>query len=709
LIEEVAGAVRRQLLAVGARHSLAPVLDIARDPRWGRVEETYGEDPVLVGTLGAAYVRGMQTGDLARGVLATGKHFLAHGLSEGGRNHAPVQVGPRELREVYAEPFAAAIREAGLATVMSSYSCVDGLPGSGSAELLTDLLRGELGFDGMVVADYFAVSLLASYHRVAADRSGAAIKAITAGLDLELPALDCFGEPLKAAVAAGRVPVAVVDAAVRRVLIGKLRLGLFESPYVDLSGIKAVFEDPANVSLARATATKAIVLLTNDGVLPLSRSIRKLAVIGPAADDRRLLQGDYHYPAHQGVLLGPAGAFAGGEPPGDPTALEGGSPIGHSSATEPGAAVRPVLEDEPEPTVGFSGLMQLPSGTGAFKPGPYYTDHVTPLRGLRDALGPASAIMHERGCDLTGDDRSGFPAAVAAAAAADVAVVFLGGRSGLDRESTVGEARDATDLRLTGLQEELAVAVAATGTPTVVVVMSGRAHVLTGVVDAASALVAAWPLGEQGGNALADVLTGRAEPGGRLPLSLPRATGQVPIYHSQRSGGARSMFYGDYTDCEHTPLFCFGHGLGYTRFDQSELNVTATDTLSPVSVELTVTNTGARAGEDVVQLYASDLVASVARPELSLIGFVRVALGPGQRRSVRFEVHPSRLAFYDEAMRFVVEPGQFRFSVGASAEDLRQQCVVELAGGVAEYSQRGVVAVRASVGEATAAEAQALR
>jgi beta-glucosidase len=709
LIEEVAGAVRRQLLAVGARHSLAPVLDIARDPRWGRLEETYGEDPVLVGTLGAAYVRGMQTGDLTRGVLATGKHFLAHGLSEGGRNHAPVQVGPRELREVYAEPFAAAIREAGLATVMSSYSCVDGLPGSGSAELLTDLLRGELGFDGMVVADYFAVSLLSSYHRVAADRSGAAIKAITAGLDLELPALDCFGEPLKAAVAAGRVPVAVVDAAVRRVLIGKLRLGLFESPYVDPGGAKAVFEDPANVSLARAAATKAIVLLTNDGVLPLSRSIRTLAVIGPAADDRRLLQGDYHYPAHQQVLLDPAGAFAGGEPLGDPTAREGGSPIGHSSAAEPGAAVRPVLEGEPEPAVGFSGLMQLPSGNGAFKPGPYYTDHVTPLRGLRDALGPASAIMHERGCDLTGDDRSGFPAAVAAAAAADVAVLFLGGRSGLDRAATVGEARDATDLRLTGLQEELAVAVAATGTPTVVVVMSGRAHVLTGVVDAASALVAAWPLGEQGGNALADVLTGRAEPGGRLPLSLPRATGQVPIYHSQRSGGARSMFYGDYTDCEHTPLFCFGHGLGYTTFEQSELAVSATDTVSTISVEVTVTNTGARAGEEVVQLYASDLVASVARPELSLIGFARVALAPRQRRRVRFEVHPSRLAFFDEAMRFVVEPGQFRFSVGASAGDLRQQCVIELAGGVAEYSQRGVVAVRASVGEATAAEAQAPR
>ena len=241
LVEEVASAIRRQLLAVGARHSLAPVLDVARDPRWGRLEETYGEDPVLAGALGAAYVRGMQTGDLANGVLATGKHFLAHGLPEGGRNHAPVHVGPRELREVYAEPFAAAIREAGLATVMSSYTCVDGLPGSGSREILTDLLREELGFEGMVVADYFAVSLLATYHRVAKDRSEAATKAIRAGLDMELPALDCYGEPLKKAIGTGLVPMGAVDAAVRRVLAAKLRLGLFESPYVDLGRVSGAF------------------------------------------------------------------------------------------------------------------------------------------------------------------------------------------------------------------------------------------------------------------------------------------------------------------------------------------------------------------------------------------------------------------------------------------------------------------------------------
>lgn len=696
LVEEVAGTVRRQLLAVGARHSLAPVLDIARDPRWGRLEETYGEDPVLAGILGVAYVRGMQTDDLTQGALATGKHFLAHGLSEGGRNHGPVQLGQRELREIYAEPFAAAIRHAGLASVMSSYSCIDGLPGSGSAHVLTDLLRNELGFEGVVVADYFAVTLLASYHRVAADRSEAAVKAICAGLDLELPALDCFGEPLKAAVAAGRVAMDVVDTAVRRVLRSKIRLGLFEAPYVDTARVAAVFGDPAAAELARRAAARSIVMLTNDGVLPLSGALSTVAVIGPAADDRRLLQGDYHYPAHQELLVGPAGAPAGvdGGRPEDGTDRPG--PDGKTSGTD-----GPLRGHDPDGQGGeeISDLIFLPSGEGAFKPGLYFTDHVTPLVGLSNALGPQVTVVHQKGCDVVGDDRSGLPAAVAAAATADVAVVVVGGRSGLTTSSTVGEARDATDLRLTGVQEDLVKAVAGTGTPTVVVVMSGRAHVLTDVARRASALMVAWPLGEQGGNALADVLLGRVEPTGRLAVTLPRATGQVPLYHSHRSGGARSMFYGDYTDCAHTPLFCFGHGLGYTTFELCDLAVEAGDTVSPISVGVTVTNTGARAGEEVVQLYASDLVASVARPERSLVGFARVGLAPRQAARVTFEVHPSRLAFYDEEMRFVVEPGEFRFATGRSASDICQEAVITLTGPVAPYSQRSIVPVRAQVGE----------
>lgn len=687
LVEEVASVVRRQLLAVGARHSLAPVLDVARDPRWGRVEETYGEDPVLAGVLGTAFVRGLQTKDLSQGVLATGKHFLAHGLSEGGRNHGPVQLGPRELRDVYAEPFAAAIRDAGLASVMSSYSCIDGLPGSGSAEVLTRLLRDELGFDGLVVADYFAVTLLATYHRVAANSSEAAVKAITAGIDLELPALDCYGEPLKAAIAGREVSMEVVDEAVRRVLVSKLRLGLFEAPYVDTGRVRAVFEDPANVVLARKAATRGIVMLSNDGTLPLRPETGVVAVIGPAADDRRLLQGDYHYPAHQ-ELIYDAGATTA-----DEHANDGGA------SSNWGATAAQEAFGEGEESEDVSDLIFLPSGKGAFKPGPYYTDHITPLAGIEAVLGETTKVLYERGCDISGGDRAGFKAAVEAAAAADVAVVVVGGRSGLSLQSTVGEARDATDLRLTGVQEELVKAVSQTGTPTVVVVMSGRAHVLSEIADAASALLVAAPLGQQGGRALADVLSGEAEAGGRLAVTLPRATGQVPLYHSHRAGGARAMFYGDYTDSAHTPLFPFGHGLGYTTFEQSDLVVEATDTSSVVAVEVTVTNTGTRPGEEVVQLYASDLVASVSRPEQSLIGFTRVQLAPGEARRARFEVHPSRLAFYDESMRFVVEPGQFRFATGASAGDLRQEATVTLTGEVAEYSQRSVVAVRAALGE----------
>jgi beta-glucosidase len=689
LICDVADCVRRQLLAVGARHSLAPVLDVARDPRWGRLEETYGEDPVLAGVLGTAYVRGMQTDDLTAGVLATGKHFLAHGLSEGGRNHGPVQVGPRELREVYAEPFAAAIRDAGLGSIMSSYSCVDGLPGSGSAELLTRLLRDELGFDGMVVADYFSVTLLMNYHRVAADRSEAAIKALTAGLDLELPALNCFGAPLKEAIDGGRVPISAVDTAVRRVLTSKMRLGLFESPYVDSTRVKAVFADPANAHLARLAATRGIVLVANDGVLPLAVNVSKVAVIGPAADDRRLLQGDYHYPAHQELVIGLAEPADGN---------------GKSLADGPSLADSDVQPDLGVAVDGSAGsgipdVFFLPSGEGALKPGHYYTEHVTPLVGLQEALGARAEVTYEKGCELLGDDRSGFPEAVAAAAQADVAVVVLGGRSGLHKSSTVGEARDATDLRLTGVQEELVTAVAATGTPTVLVVMSGRAHVLSDVADRVQALLVAAPLGEQGGNALADLLLGNVEPTGRLAVTLPRSTGQVPLYSSHRSGGGRSEFYGDYTDRRHTPLFSFGHGLGYTTFGYSDIAVQAGGTSSPITVGVTLANTGDRQGEEVVQLYVSDLVASVARPESYLIGFTRLTLAPGETSRVTFNVHPSRLAFYDEAMQFVVEPGLFQFAVGASSSDIRQKAVVELTGPVATYSQRSIVPVTAAVSE----------
>jgi beta-glucosidase-like glycosyl hydrolase len=656
LVEEVACVIRRQMMAVGARQGLAPVLDVARDPRWGRVEETYGEDPVLTGLLGAAYVRGLQSADLRTGVLATAKHFLGHAMSEGGRNHAPVQLGPRELREVYAEPFAAAIRDAQLGAVMNAYSSVDGLACAGSRHILTELLRTELGFSGIVVADYFSVSLLMSYHHVAADKAEAGTMALTAGLDVELPVLDCFGKPLRSAVEAGLVPMALVDAAARRVLATKFRLGLFDSPYVDATGTTLAFGNPANAILARRAAAAGIVLLANDGVLPLRPDATVLAVIGPGADDRRLLQGDYHYPAHQEILVDAAGG------PPDRTFL-------------------------------------VPRAGGTFSPGPYYTQHVTPLAGITAAAPAGTTVLYAPGCLVSGDDRTGFAAAAAAAAQADVAIMVLAGRSGLDEASTVGESRDATDLRLTGVQEELVNAVCATGTPVVVVVMSGRVHVLGDIAGQAAALIQAWPPGEQGGSALADILFGHVSPAGRLPVSLPRSAGQIPRYHGHRAGGSTSMTSGAYTDSPASPLFPFGHGLSYTTFAYRDLAISATDTESALTIGIDVSNTGQIGGDEVVQLYATDVVASVVRPEQQLIGFARVSLEAGSTCRVTFSVHPSRLAFYNEHMSFVVEPGEFRFSVGASATDIRATTSVNLSGPVASYAQRSVVALTVAVSE----------
>lgn len=654
LVQQVAEVIRTQMVAVGARHALAPVLDIARDPRWGRVEETYGEDPVLSGTIGTAYVQGLQSDDLRQGVAATGKHFLGYAMSEGGRNWGPVQMGPRELREVYAEPFAAVIRNAGLATIMNSYASVDGLPCAGSPTILTELLREELGFAGAVVADYFSVLQLMTYHHVAGTPGEAARLALLAGLDMELPAADCYGAPLKAEVEAGWVPLEVVDTAVRRVLRLKFQLGLFEHPYVEAEAANRAFQTPEQRSLARQAVAESIILLTNDGVLPLAPTVKRVAVIGPGADDKRLLQGDYHYPAHLEILY----------------------------------AAPPNVEAE--------GLL-LPQARGSYAPGPYFTPHVTPLAGLRAALGNDVDVRYTKGCEVLGDDQSGFAEAMQVARNADVAVVVVAGRSGISRPVTVGEGNDATNLDLTGMQQELVDAIAETGTPLVVVVLSGRVHTLASIATRANALLQVFPPGEEGGNGLADVLTGKVNPSGRLPVSLPRSVGQVPNHVGHRAGGDRAMFYGDYIDSPTSPLFAFGHGLSYTAFAYSDLTVQAKNTIEPIEVSIEVHNTGEQAGDEVVQLYYRDLVTSVARPERMLLGFARLSLPPGQARRVTFTVHPSRLAFYDPHMRFVTEPGAFTFSIGASSADIRAEKTVTLGGQVVEYRQREIVATKVAI------------
>ena len=652
LVKRVAQVIRTQMMAVGARHALAPVLDVARDPRWGRVEETYGEDPVLTGAIGTAYVQGLQGEDLRQGVAATAKHFLGYSMSEGGRNWGPVQMGPRELREVYAEPFAAVIRDAGLATVMNSYASVDGLPCAGSFSLLTGLLRDELGFAGVVVADYFSVMQLMSYHRVAANKGEAAKLALLAGLDMELPAVECYGEPLKAEVEAGRVPLAILDTAVSRVLRLKFQLGLFEHPYVNAAAANGTFETSEQRILARQAVAESIILLSNDGVLPLAPTLKRVAVIGPGADDIRLLQGDYHYPAHLEMIY----------------------------------AAPKKSED-----LGDFADLDLPQAGGAYAPGPYFTPHVTPLAGLQSALGNTVEIRYAKGCEVLGEDRSGIASAVQVVREAEVAVVVVAGRSGLLRSSTVGEGNDATNLDLTGVQQELVEAIAETGTPLVVVVLSGRLHTLTPLARRANALLQMFPPGEEGGNGLADVLIGKVNPSGRLPVSMPRSVGQVPNSVGLRAGGDHPMFYGDYSDSPTTPLFAFGYGLSYTTFAYSGLTVQGRSTTEQIEVSIEVRNTGGHAGDEIVQLYCRDLVASVARPNRMLLGFTRLSLAVGQVRTITFTVHPSRLAFYDPQMCFVTEPGAFTFSIGASSSDIRAEKTIVLEGGVTEYRQRETV------------------
>ena len=634
LIEELARVIRDQMLAVGARQTLAPVLDIARDPRWGRSEETYGEDPYLASRLGVAYVRGIQGDDLRAGVVATGKHFLGYGAPEGGLNHAPAHIGPRELREIYCRPFEAAIREAGLAAVMNAYNEVDGLPCGGSVAILDGLLRGALGFDGVVVADYFTVMLLCAFHQVAADKGEAARVALSAGLDVELPQLDCYGEPLKQQIESGAVPIGLVDRSVRRLLRMKLALGLFEQPLVDAAAAATVYQTPAQRRLARRVAQQSIVLLKNDNeLLPLDRAIQRLAVVGPTADVVRLLQGDYSYPAHVEIVYQRSGSRSAG-----------------------GAAdILPRAE------------------AVAFRPGPYFVPMITPLAGIRAALSAASAVRYAKGCEINDDDTSGFAAAVEAAQGADVAIVCVGGKSGLMADCTSGEFRDASHLGLTGVQQQLVEAVVATGTPTVVVLINGRVFALPWIAAHATAVVEAWLPGEEGGGALADVLFGVVNPSGRLPISLPRTVGQVPVYYNHKSGGGRSQMLGDYSDGPTTPLYAFGHGLSYTRFEYADLAIEPADAdaTAPRRIACTVSNAGTRDGEEVVQLYARDPVASVTRPVKQLVGFARVPLAAGEARRVTFTLDPSQLAFFDAGMRFVVEPGDFQLMLGASSADIR--------------------------------------
>lgn len=627
LAEKMTDEIRKQTRAVGAHQGLAPVLDVARDPRWGRCEETFGEDPLLISRFGVAYIRGLQTNDLAKGVMATGKHFIGHSLSQGGLNCNSVHVGWRELWDVFMLPFQAAIQEAGIASVMNAYPDVDGEVVAASRRILTDILRDQLGFTGLVVSDYEAIPMLNYYHRMVATEAEAGEKSLIAGIDVELPTRRCYGDSLKTLLTSGELSLEYLDTAVCRVLDAKFTLGLFDTPYVNEDIVMDVFETPAQRQLARHIAEKTLTLLKNDGnILPLNPSIRKLAVIGPNADNPRAFMGDYSY-----------------------------------------TAVMDLQRLAPPPGSGFE------SSKFNFDQVASHQVHIPTLLASLKNHPAAPEIMYARGCDVTDPDQSGFVEAVNVASSADAILLVLGDVSGLTPFDTSGETRDSSTLRLPAVQEALLDILAATGKPIILVLVSGRVLALTPVVDKVNAILDAWVPGEEGGAAITAALLGEVTPGGKLPITFPRSVGQLPVYYNHRPSSGKSNWYGPYVTEPTEPLFPFGHGLSYTSFEYSNLILDRESAAAGevVNIHCTVKNTGSHAGDEVVQLYCSDQYASSPRPVKELKGFARLTLAPGESKTLHFELPVDLLAHYDDNIKLVVEPGGIDVLIGSSSKDIR--------------------------------------
>lgn len=611
LMLKMGEAIALEARLQGANIGYGPVLDVAREPRWSRMEETFGEDPVLTTIMGVAMMKGMQgkVQNDGKHLYATLKHFAAYGVPESGHNGSRANCGMRQLLSEYLPSFRKAVKE-GAGTLMTSYNAIDGVPCTANKELLTDVLRNQWGFKGFVYSDLISIEGIVGM-RAAKDNKEAAVKALKAGLDMDLGG-NAFGKNLKKAYEEGLITMADLDRAVGNVLRLKFQMGLFENPYVSPELAKKLVHSKEHKELARQVAREGVVLLKNEGVLPLSKHIGHLAVIGPNADEMYNQLGDY---------------------------------------------TAPQVREEV----------------------------ATVLDGIRAAVSESTRVTYVKGCAVRDTTATDIPAAVAAAQKADAVVLVVGGSSARDFKTkyistgaaTVsedaktlpdmdcGEGFDRSSLRLLGDQEKLISAVASTGKPLVVVYIQGRTMNMNLAAEKAQALLTAWYPGEQGGMGIADILFGDYSPAGRLPVSVPRSEGQLPVFYSQ--GTQR-----DYVESKGTPLYAFGYGLSYTRFTYSGLELqkgTEMETLQTVAC--TVTNTGNRDGEEVVQLYIGDKVASVSQPPLLLKAFQRIFLKKGESRQVIFHLKKDDLAIYDSEMNYVVEPGEFKVMVGAASNDIR--------------------------------------
>jgi beta-glucosidase len=615
LVEEVYSVVAREISVRGARQALTPVIDVARDPRWGRIEETYGEDPYLVGEMGLAAVRGFQgrSMPLAEGkVFATLKHMTGHGEPESGTNVGPANISERVLREFFLPPFERAVKEGGALNVMASYNEIDGIPSHASTWLLRDVLRGEWNFEGVVVADYYAITQLMDLHHAADSLASAATQAVTAGVDIELPNPNAYPHLIEL-VRAGILDEATLDDSVRRLLRLKFLAGLFEHPFADADQAERLTGASESRPLALRAAEAAITLLDNDhGLLPLDPTTKqRIAVIGPNADEAIL--GGYTDVPRQTVSL-----------------LEG-----------------------IESRLGSDADVVFAPGVRLTTTRNWWADEVT-------LVDPE-------------ENRRSITQAVEVAKGADVVILAIGDNEQTSREAwAANHLGDRDSLQLVGEQNALVKAILDTGVPTIVVLFHGRPLAVTEVAERATAIVDGWYLGQETGTAMARVLFGDVNPGGKLPLTIPRSVGQIPSFYNHKPSARRGYLF-ETTE----PLWPFGYGLSYTQFEFAAPRVTGAQ-IQPdgaTTLEVDVTNTGDRAGDEVVQFYVHDVNSTVTRPVKELKGFERINLQPGERKTVSFEVGPEVLRAYDRSMQRVVEPGVFELMVGPNSRDLQ---IVEL-------------------------------
>jgi beta-glucosidase len=611
LIHDVFRATAAEVRTRGAQQCLTPVLDLARDPRWGRTEETYGEDPYLTSRLGVAAIQGFQGSGLfidKSHVIATAKHFAVHGQPEGGTNVAPANYSERVIREYFLKPFESAVKEAHVRSVMASYNEVDGIPSHGNPHLLKEILRQEWGFDGLLVSDYFGIDDLQKLHHVAASQDDAAKMALEAGVDVELPAASSFAT-LISQVRSGRIAISSIDLAVTHILREKFLTGLFDDPYVDPPKAARITNSPEHQQLALRAARESITLLKNQGhLLPLSKAkYKRIAVIGPNAAEVHL------------------GGYSG----------------------EPGRGV-------------------------------------SVLAGIKEKVGRTSEILYSLGCKITESapdwnednvvladpvlNAVRVQEASKIARQADISILVLGGNEQTSREAwAVSHPGDRDSLDLLGNQDDLVKTILALGKPVVVLLLHGRPNSINYIAENVPAVLEGWYLGQETGTAVADVLFGDFNPGGKLPITVPRSVGQLPDYYYQKPSAKR-----EYLGTTTKPLFPFGWGLSYSSFKYDNLKVTPATIGSreKTRVSVGVTNTSSQRGDEVVQLYLRQEVSSVTRPVKELRGFQRVSIDPGETRIIEFTLGPDELSYYDREMRRVVEPGPFTIMVGGNSEEL---------------------------------------